>query len=347
MKAVNNRSSNTSRNLALWAVVGAGVYMAARAIYREVTKYNVKGKVVLITGSSRGLGLILARQLAAKGAKIAICSRASEQLGKAHLELQHMGAEVMSVVADVSDKSQVESLVQDVINHFGSIDVLINNAGIIQVGPQDAMTIKDYEESMKSNFWSALYTMLEVIPHFKKQKHGRIVNITSIGGKIAVPHLLPYVASKFALVGLSEGMHAELKKDNIVVTTVVPNLMRTGSPRNITVKGDHASEYAWFKLAGSAPMLSLDADEAAKKIINAMEHGEGEIVLSMTARLGVFLQGLTPGFIPFLMGIANNVLPVNVHLGEKPMKGYENESELTLNGVGMLSDEAASRNNEY
>lgn len=337
----------TSGKLALWALAGAGAYVALRSIYRELTKYNVKDKVVLITGGSRGLGLILARQLAAKGARIAICARTTDQLGKAQLELEASGAEVVALVADVSDQQQVATLVNDVINHFGRIDILINNAGIIQVGPQDSMTVEDYEASMKGNFWSALYTMFEVIPHFKKQKHGRIVNITSIGGKIAVPHLLPYVASKFALVGLSEGMHAELQKENIIVTTVVPNLMRTGSPRNITVKGDHASEYAWFKLSGSMPMLSLDADRAAGKIISALEHGDGEVILSVTARLAVFLQGLSPGFIPALMGIANNLLPVNVHGGEVAMKGREAESELSLSGVGALSDQAAAKNNEF
>jgi NAD(P)-dependent dehydrogenase (short-subunit alcohol dehydrogenase family) len=342
-----NTIQNRSRKLALWTLVGAGAYVALRAAYRELTKYNVKGKVILITGGSRGLGLILARQLAAKGARIAICSRAADHLGQAQIDLERNGAEVLPLVADVSDKAQVTTLINDVIAHYGALDVLINNAGIIQVGPQDAMTLADYEAAMKSNFWSALYTMLEVIPHFKKQKYGRIVNVTSIGGKVAVPHLLPYVASKFALVGLSEGMHAELKKENIIVTTVVPNLMRTGSPRNITVKGDHASEYAWFKLSGSAPMLSLDAEYAAGKIISAMEHGDGEIVLSLTARLAVFLQGLSPGFIPAMMGIANNLLPVNVHGGEVPMKGYESESELSLSGVGALSDEAAFKNNEY
>jgi short-subunit dehydrogenase len=338
--------TSQNRNLALWALAGAGAYVAIRAAYRELTKYSVKGKVVLITGGSRGLGLILARQLAAKGARLAICSRTADQLGNAQTELESSGAEVYSIVADVSDQSQVTSMVNEVLTHYGSLDILINNAGIIQVGPQDAMTLADYESSMKNNFWSALYTMLEVIPHFKKQKFGRIVNITSIGGKIAMPHLLPYVASKFALVGLSEGMHAELKKDNIIVTTVVPNLMRTGSPRNITVKGDHASEYAWFKLSGSSPMLSLDADYAARKIINAMEYGDGELVLSVTARLAVFLQGMSPGFIPTLLGIANNLLPANVYGGDAPRKGYESESELSLSGVGVLSDQAATRNNE-
>ena len=164
-----NHQPTSSRKIALWALAGAGLYVVARALYREITRYDVSGKVVLITGGSRGLGLILARQLAAKGARIAICSRAADQLGKAQLELEHTGAEVMSVVADVTDKAQVKSLVNDVVNHFGSIDVLINNAGIIQVGPQDAMTVEDYEAPMNSNFWSALYTMLEVIPHFRKQ----------------------------------------------------------------------------------------------------------------------------------------------------------------------------------
>jgi short-subunit dehydrogenase len=261
--------------------------------------------------------------------------------------LESAGAEVVTFCADVSDKHQVASLVGDVVGHYGRIDVLINNAGIIQVGPEDAMTIEDYEEAMNVNFWSALYLIKEAVPYFKKQGEGRIVNITSIGGKIAVPHLLPYTASKFALVGLSEGLHAELSKDNIKVTTIVPNLMRTGSPRNATIKGDHEAEYAWFKLSDSSSLLSNDAEYVARRIVNAIEYGESEVVLSMAAKTAVFLQGIAPGLIPSLMRLANSILPVNVHGGDQAKKGFESESEMSIGPVGSRSDKAALLNNQF
>lgn len=334
------------QEIAKWAAIGAGAIFVANTIYRTLNKYDLRGKVVLVTGGSRGLGLVLARQLAAKGAKLAICARTPEQLGQAHAELEGMGAEVMSMTVDVTDQRQVQAMILDVLGHFGRLDVLINNAGMTQVGPQENMGLNEYDEAMKTNFWASLYTMLSVIPYFKQQGEGRIVNVTSIGGKIAVPHMLPYTASKFALVGLSEGMHAELKKDNITVTTVVPNLMRTGSPRNITVTGDHEAEYAWFKLSDSSPLLSQSAEKAAKEIIGAIEHGDSQAILSATAKAATILQGFAPGWMNILMSLANKLLPEAVPGNYDRKKGFESESELSMGPGGKPSDTAAIKNNE-
>ena len=344
---VTENGKSTIQEIAKWAAIGAGTFLIANTIYKALNHYDLKGKVVLVTGGSRGLGLVLARQLAAKGARLAICARTPEQLGQAHIELERLGAEVMSMTVDVTDQRQVQAMIIDILEHYGTLDVLINNAGIVQVGPQENMGVNEYEQAMKANFWSALYTMLAVIPYFKEQGGGRIVNITSIGGKIAVPHLLPYTASKFALVGLSEGMNAELKKDNILVTTVVPNLMRTGSPRNVTVKGDHEAEYAWFKLADSSTFLSQSAETSAAEIIKAIEQGESEAILSATAKVATILQGFAPGWMNLLMGIANKLLlPDAVAGGGVSKKGYESESTRTIAATGGKNDPEAVKNNE-
>jgi short-subunit dehydrogenase len=344
MATANEKS--TIQDVVKWAAIGAGAFLIANTIYKNLNKYDLRGKVVLITGGSRGLGLVLARQLAAKGARLAICARTPDQLGEAHVELETMGAEVISMTVDVTDQRQVQAMIIDVLEHYGRLDVLINNAGMTQVGPQENMGVNEYEQAMKANFWSALYTMLAVIPYFKEQGGGKIVNVTSIGGKIAVPHLLPYTASKFALVGLSEGMHAELKKDNIVVTTVVPNLMRTGSPRNIDVKGDHEAEYAWFKLADSSPLLSQSAETAAQNIVDAIEQGQSEAILSATAKVATVLQGFAPGWMTALMNLANKLLPDIVAGGNVTKKGYESESEVSMSGLGRPTDREALKNNE-
>ena len=345
---VTGNGKSTIQEIAKWAAIGAGTFLIANTIYKALNHYDLKGKVVLVTGGSRGLGLVLARQLAAKGARLAICARTPEQLGQAHVELESLGAEVISMTVDVSDQRQVQAMIIDILEHYGKLDVLINNAGIVQVGPQENMGVNEYEQAMKANFWSALYTMLAVIPYFKEQRGGRIVNVTSIGGKIAVPHLLPYTASKFALVGLSEGMNAELKKDNILVTTVVPNLMRTGSPRNVTVKGDHEAEYAWFKLADSSTFLSQSAETAAAEIIKAIEQGESEAILSATAKVATILQGFAPGWMNLLMGIANKLLLPDTRAGgDVSKKGYESESALSIGAAGRKSDQAAVKNNEH
>lgn len=337
---------NSNLDTLKWIAAGAGLFLAATRVYNELTKFNFKGKTVLITGGSRGLGLELARQLAAKGARLAICARTKDQLEKARLELAGMGADVIAINADVTSRSQVKNLISEVVNHFGGLDVLINNAGIIQVGPQDAMRLKDYEEAMDTNFWAALYTMHHALPVFMKQGGGRIVNIASVGGKIAVPHLLPYTASKFALVGLSEGMHAELKEKNIHVTTVVPNLMRTGSPRNVIVKGDHEKEYAWFKHADSNPLLSQHVSTAASGIIRAIEYGDAEVILSATAKVATLVKGFAPGWVNAVLGLTNRILPSNVPEGMIENKGSESESRKSRGPVSSISDRAAVRNNE-
>src|SRR5439155_20746967 len=137
------------------------------------------------------------------------------------------------------------------------------------------------------NFWSALYTIEAAVPDMIRRGGGRIVNITSIGGKISVPHLLPYCASKFALVGLSEGLHAELKRLGITVTTVVPGLMRTGSPRNADFKGQHRAEFTWFNISDTLPVISMSAEAAARQIICACKRGDAEVILSLPAMFGI------------------------------------------------------------
>ncbi len=327
-----------------WAAAGVGALMIANAIFREATRFSLRGKVVLVTGGTRGLGLVLARELSKKGARLAICSRNADKVEIARQELERSGAEVHASAVDLTDQKQVDAMIKDVVNHYGRIDVLINNAGIIQVGPSSTMTIKDYEEAMQTNFFAPLYCIQAAVPHFKKQGEGRIVNITSIGGIISVPHLLPYSASKFALVGLSEGLNAELKKENIHVTTIVPSLMRTGSPRNITVKGNHEAEYKWFKRAASSPLLALQAETAARSIISSLEHREEKSILSLTGKLATVVKGVAPGWIGLALTIANKLLPEPVQGTTESKKGFELES--SGDGTGRESDQAALRNNE-
>jgi NAD(P)-dependent dehydrogenase (short-subunit alcohol dehydrogenase family) len=343
---MNNRHSPTFMKTIRWAAAGVGVMLLANAVYKELSKYNLSGKVVLITGGSRGLGLVLARELARRGAKLAICARSADKLEIARQELEQLGAEVIALPVDVTDQDQVKTMIGDVVQKFGTIDVLINNAGILQVGPQDSMTIADYENAMQTHFWAPLYAIHAALPYFRNQGGGRIVNITSIGGKIAVPHLLPYTASKFASVGLSEGLHAELKRENIKVVTVVPNLMRTGSPRNITVKGNHEKEYAWFKVAGSSPLLSQEAEVAARNIIKAIEYGESEAILSLSGKLAAVVKGIAPGWVNIALGLANTFLPDPLSGNTEGKKGYEVESERSQGSITNLSDKAALKNNQ-
>jgi len=244
----------------------AGAALAARQNKQQIP-YSFKGRSVVITGASRGLGFVMARELAREGANLTILARNGAALDKAAQDLRALGVRVLPVTCDVGDREQMETAIRRAAEEYGGLDVLVNNAGVIQVGPLEHMTLEDFEQALAVHMWGPLYAMLAAIPHMRKQRGGRIVNISSIGGKIAVPHLLPYSASKFALTGLSDGMRAELARSGIRVTTVIPGLMRTGSPPNALFKGQHQREYAWFSVLDSLPVTSVGAEKAARQII--------------------------------------------------------------------------------
>lgn len=326
------------------ALAGLGLLAVARAVYRRVTRLDYRDKVVIITGGSRGLGLEMARIAASKGAKLALCARSQEDLANAAAELAATGAEVLTVAADLSRPEDAQHVIEQVIGRYGRIDILINNAGVMMLGPENVMNAEDYRQVMDSNCWSALHMIQAALPHLRAQGGGRIANISSIGGKVSVPHMLPYSVSKFALTALSEGMAAELKKDQIVVTTVIPNLMRTGSPRNVSIKGAHEDEYAWFKIADSLPLLSQDARAAAESIMEGIAAGDTEVILTPIARAASIMNGLAPGTVTTLMQWADHFLPQSDDTTVR--MGHESESGATQGRIGSRADEAARRNNE-
>ena len=166
---------------------------------------------------------------------------------------------------DVSAQSQVRDFVTAATAHYGRIDVVVNNAGIILVGPLESQTLDSFQEAMNINFFGALHTTLAVLPQMLARGEGAIVNIASIGGKVAFPHLLPYVASKFALTGWSQGLRAELAAKHIRVTTVAPGIMRTGSHIQARFTGQAEKEYRWFAAAASFPGTAASAPSPPKK----------------------------------------------------------------------------------
>lgn len=331
----------------LITAAGFGFVLAARAVARWRRLYDFRDKVVLITGGSRGLGLTMARQLLQHGASVAMCARDEAELERARSALHQDDGRVLTVPCDITDREQVLTMVDHVDHHFGRIDVLINNAGIIQVGPVELMTLTDYEEAMDVHFWGPLYTILAVLPTMRQRREGRIVNISSIGGKVSVPHLLPYSASKFALVGLSEGLRAELRKDGIIVTTVCPGLMRTGSPRQAFFKGQHQAEYAWFSISDALPIVSQSAERAARQIIAACQRGDAQVVLSLPAQLATMVHSLLPGWTTDVLGLVNRLLlPASGGIGSAQRPGKQSASQLSPSWLTTLSDRAAQRNNE-
>jgi short-subunit dehydrogenase len=329
--------------------IGATVLNAATTVNRMMRRIDFKDKVVVITGGSRGLGLVLARRLAKENAKLVLLARNTEELEAAEEQLKNQDAIVRTFECDVTIQKEVEDTLAKIIEEMGAIDILINNAGVIQVGPQEVMTTDDYRNALDSHFWAPLYAALAVVPHMKERKFGRIVNIASIGGKISVPHLLPYNASKFALAGLSEGLRYELMPDNIFVTTVCPGLMRTGSHVNAKFKGKHKLEYALFSTMNSLPFLSANAERAASEIIDACRYGDAELIITMPAKFAAKFKALFPETTAEALGAISRFLPkkgVEQEDGRETKTGKESQSELSPNAFTYLSDKAVLKNNE-
>jgi short-subunit dehydrogenase len=330
--------------------MGIGAFMATRQIQRRRRAFGFRDASVVITGGSRGLGLVLARQLAAEGARLTLIARDNDELARAAESIRtYPNVQVFTTVGDVRDEAESQRMIAETVDRFGRIDVLINNAGIIQVGPIDHMQLADYEDAMRTHFWGPLHTMLAALPHMRRAGAGRIVNISSIGGRIAVPHLLPYSASKFALAGLSEGLRIELAREGIVVTTVYPGLMRTGSPVNAMFKGRRPQEYAWFAIADSLPLASINAERAARQIIEACRHGDGELVITMQAKAAILARTVAPELFAASMTFVHGLLPAPAQRdGDDARPGREAESDVAgpTSIATMTTYEAAARNNE-
>lgn len=335
---------NDSERMLGGLAAGIGVALLAREILRRRTVMDLAGQVVLITGGSRGLGLALAEEFVAQGALPVVCARNADDLEDARQRLLRQGAaDVLAVPCDVRDREQVEQLVAAALRHFGRLDIVVNNAGTIVVGPLESQALADFEDTMATMFWGAVYPTLAALPHMRRQGSGRIVNITSIGGKVSVPHLLSYSAAKFAAVGFSEGLRAEVAKDGIDVLTVVPGLMRTGSHVNAIFKGQHEREYTWFGLGASMPLLTIEASEAARQIVAAIKRGDAEVTLGLPAQLLSMFHGLFPGVTSDIMALVNRLLPAPGGDDTERHLGRDSETAVTESFLTTLGQRAAEK----
>jgi NAD(P)-dependent dehydrogenase (short-subunit alcohol dehydrogenase family) len=218
---------------------GIGAGLLARSVLRRPTGASLFGKIVLITGATSGLGRTLAREFAAAGCKLALCALAPARLDGARQELEAHFAHVFTVRCDVTNPAQVDGMVETVVERYGRVDILVNNASRAAQGG----TLEDLEQAMEAMFWGIVYPTRAVLSHMQEQRAGCIVNITSDGGQPATAHLLPQDCARFAAIGFSEGLRSQLLPQNITVVTVAP--------------------------AG----LSMDESRAARQIVTATERG--------------------------------------------------------------------------
>lgn len=338
------------------AVAGAGLVCAGvaaatlSALNRRRPAGLFRGKTVVITGGSRGLGLALAEEFGRRGARLVLTARDMDELDRARTALIMRGvvqntADVLAVPADLRKPEEAEYLIARATEEFGRIDILINNAGVITVGPVENQSVEDFHNVMESNFYTGMHSTMAVLPQMLQRGVGSIVNIASIGGKVAVPHLLPYSASKFAFVGFSEGLHAELRSKGIHVLTVCPGLMRTGSHLNAYFSGDGPREYRWFSLGATTPGVSTTAAHAAKRIALAVFLKEAEIAITPQAVVMARLGQLAPGITARVMSLTNRLLPSPLEQAGEMKRGAEVRSR-ELPPTGILGRRAARRYNQ-
>ncbi len=343
----NNRTKAVSAAVTLAAAAGLAAWIGASGR----RKYPVAGKTVLITGGSRGLGLALAETFGRAGARLILTARDEQELERARQLLVERGAApypqaITLLPCDITDPEAVARMAARATTQLGSIDVLINNAGIITVGPAENQPLEAFREAMEVNYFGMVHATLTLLPQMLGRAEGAIVNIASIGGKVAVPHLLPYSASKFAAVGWSQGLHAELRSKGVRVTTVCPGLMRTGSPGKALYVGNRADEFRWFHLGASLPLVSCSADHAARRILRAVESGEGELAITPQAAIAARLAQLAPAVTSSLLSLVNSlVLPAPVEANRLPVPG-DLVSEKALRPLTAAGDRAASTWNQ-
>lgn len=336
------------RSFAPELLAAGGLLMMITRMIRRGRREGFRDASVLITGGSRGLGLEMARVFVKEGARVTIMARSEDELEAARQELLSRGADIATIQCDLTDPREIHSAIARVLELRGRVDVLVNNAGIIQVGPEENMNLRDYENAMKIHAWAPLHLIRALAPRMKKQGGGRIVNITSIGGLVSVPHLLPYDMSKFALVGLSDGMRAELAKDGISVTTIAPGLMRTGSHIRAQMKGQHEKEFAWFAASAAFPLISMNSARAARLIVEACKDKRSRVILGWQARTLHTVNALFPGALSAAMRLVVRALPAPAEPEEALMErpGYKARPSWMPSILTRLADKASLRNKE-
>ncbi len=314
----------TREKLALGAVAVAGSMWGARVWLRAQRWIELHDRVVVITGSDSGFGLIQARQVAAQGAIVVLAARDPAALEAASDAVYREGAHaVLAVPTDVTKPGDAELLIDVTVERFGRIDVLINTAGQMIVGAEPTLTLDDLRSMMDVNFWGAVYTTRAALRHMRRAQFGRIANVSSIGGRFAAPHMQPYTISKFALTGFTKSLRPEALRDNIFVTGIYPSTIRTGGHRHAWFKGNQEAEYSWFSLGDVLPGVSTSVETAARKAIRAIQAGEPEVIIGLGARLKIAMDGLLPNWSAEMMDLLENVFPAPANLGRPAVQGKD------------------------
>ena len=254
---------------------------------------NFKNKVVLITGASSGIGKQTAIEFAKKGSTIILIARRKQKLEELENELQKFNVPVIIHQCDVSDKSQVSIMSKEVLTKFGSIDILVNNAGFAIYGSVSDLSIEEIESQMATNYFGMVYCIKNFLPSMIKKKSGHIVNVASVAASFGLPGIASYCASKFAMLGFSEGLKHELKGTGVGITVVSPIMVRT----------DFFDHPSFEKMPKYSP-TSLSASTVAKAILRAANSPRLEIIVPSVIRGAVWVKNTFPYIINPIVGSA-------------------------------------------
>jgi NAD(P)-dependent dehydrogenase (short-subunit alcohol dehydrogenase family) len=302
-------NANTFRNAGVVALASAAAAGLVAAADRRARRIDLRGRVVLVTGGGRGLGYATARAFAARGARLAICGRDSDVVRRAEQALRDGRADVHGSACDAADPIQVADWIAGVLARFGQIDVLVNNAGQCFVGPAADLDAADMADAMRNIFWSVYHPTMAVLPHLRGRRFGRIVNVTSIGGRVPTPHQAAYNAGKHAATGFSSTLAVELRKDGVRVSTVLPPPLDDGAPLHVHFNGDAEAEFRWFARTLTSPLRATGTERTAAVIVDAAEHGDVERAVSPLSWLTQRAAGAAPGLTSRLLGLVDRRLP--------------------------------------
>lgn len=254
---------------------------------------SFRGKTAVITGASSGIGAAACIEFAKKGASLALVARRKEKLEELEKTLAKLGIDTLVCECDVSDKEQVRKMSLQVIEKFGKADVLVNNAGFAIYGAVSDLSIEEIESQMKTNYFGMIYCTKNFLPKMLEQKSGHIVNVASVAASFGLPGIASYCASKFAMLGFSEGLKHELKGTGIGITVVSPIMVRTSF-------FDHHS----FKHMPKYSPTSLSAKTVAKTIVSAASSSRLEIIVPSIVRGAVWAKHTFPYLINPILGSA-------------------------------------------
>jgi NAD(P)-dependent dehydrogenase (short-subunit alcohol dehydrogenase family) len=248
------------------------------------------------------------------------------------------------------DRSTLE-LFELVTRELGPIDIVVANAATLLVAPIETLTQTEFEDAMLDVFGTAARAALIALPSMQARREGTLVFITSIGARFGVPHLAPYSAAKFAEAGFAEAVGAEVAKDGVNVLTVFPGLMRTGSWIHGSFRGMPERELGWFGVGAITPLLSIDADTAAKRIVRAIIDRKRRLTFTPAARLAIAVHDYLPGLWALASAIIGRLLP-RAPLNGEPVEQrrggelLEQPSSWLLRAIGARSARLAERHGQ-